>query len=93
MNKIRHTLLSMAYQESRPKIWAKPVGFHFFTFEESTGVWTNWFSSVDDKIMIFESHTKTSDEDFLCDLKTWEAYARISTDYSARADFRLRIFE
>lgn len=100
---IRETLISMGYREIEEGKWAKPVGYHLFTFEEAKSLWTNWCYGADEKIHIYESHPWLPDSAyhpnhkprepestrFIVDLKTWEAYTRISIPGTTTGQFHL----
>jgi hypothetical protein len=93
---IREALLSLNYREARPGKWAKPVGFHLFTFSEEFGVWRNWFKDAEGRISVWESHAKTPEfdgEQFSRELRTWEAYTKTSVYPSIEADFHLTAFD
>lgn len=92
----REALLSLAYREELPGRWAKPVGFHLFTYLEERDEWVNWFMDLQGKINTWESHTRTKEwtgEEFVANLRSWEAYTQISTHVSSAADFTLRAID
>jgi len=72
---IREKILSMSYREEKPGVWAKPVGYHLFSFDETKMEWTNWFKDVRDEISVFERKSIPI-QGFIEYLKMYEAFAR-----------------
>jgi len=86
MENFERDLVKMGYRSLKPKIWAKPVAFHLFLFEEEKLLWTNFFKGVDGQMLIWNTETyKEKDwevdgkEEFLLFLKYTEQYTRIDT--------------
>ena len=91
---LREALKAMGYHEARPKRWAKPVGFHLFTYSEEYGAWENWFLGADNdepKVWARKEFGPVEESgSFVTQIKDWEAYTRINIDVSARASFEGR---
>ncbi len=75
--KMREALISMCYREVKPGVWAKPVGFHLFTFEEDRNEWTNWYKAGTGEIDRYEAKEPDLEEGTAISfLKGYEAYTR-----------------
>lgn len=91
---LKLALSAMGYRDMGAGRWAKPVGYHLFTFEMDRMQWANWFGDVSGQISVWESKLffKENASDFeksLDFLKGVEAYTRINIDASRRARFEL----
>ena len=69
----------MNYRETKHGRWAKPVGYHLFTFEEDRNEWTNWFKDPRGEMGRREVHqlknlTDDTKDYLLYMLKEWEAF-------------------
>jgi len=88
---IRQALQAMGYHEERDGIWLKPVGYHAFGYNESKKQWFNWFRDMQGEISLYESHILKDIYDPLSQLKSWEAYTRISVAAQSDSQFELRV--
>jgi hypothetical protein len=84
----------MGYREEKNGRWAKPVGFHLFTVDESSRRWSNWFLGVKDpRPALYDAHTLDADGPAaLRTLKTCEAFTRISVG-DGSSQFHLAAFD
>lgn len=87
----RECLIAMGYREEKSGIeWAKPVGYHLFTYSEKLQVWDNWFRKLDGNVACWDSKELLLDDpNFLTTLKEFEAYTRINVAASAQSNFEL----
>ena len=86
---IREALKAMHYRESRPGCWTKPFGFHLFTYNEEREAWENWYLPGNSETpAVFDRKFFEADRDnFVQQIKHWEAYARTDIFVSSRASF------
>lgn len=90
MNNIIKDLISMGYREVVTNFYAKPVGFHFLTFEIDKLLFTNWFKGKDNSTHIWNSDTYTDEEtdgEFLGWIKSVEMYTRINAGDISNYEF------
>jgi hypothetical protein len=89
--KLKIALLSMGYRCIGSHKWAKPVGFHVFTYEEDREEWTNWFFGKDQNIHRWDAKTLSDNVEkrgsYVSQLKEIEAYSKINTYASATSKF------
>lgn len=75
----------MGYRELKQGVWAKPVAFHLFLFEEDKMLWTNFFKTPDKNSICIWNSEEYKEKDwevdgepnFLLFLKYTEQYTRI----------------
>jgi hypothetical protein len=80
-------LTSLGYKEAERGKWLKPVGLHLFSFEIELNLWTNWFMSMQDEILIYDSKEYSDFEDFYSWVIRQEAWTRINIGKGG--DFRV----
>lgn len=69
----------MGYRENQKEKWLKPVGYHLFSFEESTKNWCNWFQGRTE-ILLWDQFTfEGADDEFLDFLKQTEANTKTNS--------------
>lgn len=71
----------MNYREVEPGQWLKPVGYGLFTFIEKKNLWECWYKGMTGDIGLYQSEVFTPTvpaKDFLVELKTIEAFARVN---------------
>ena len=73
--------------------WAKPVGYHLFTYKPSTKKWANWFEGSKNPLCWNSATFEDSGEEdsFLNFLKQCECETRISTLKKSNFHFLTRV--
>jgi hypothetical protein len=103
LDEVRLALLAMGYRKARPSKWAKPVGYHLFTFNEEKMEWANWFRSMDGQILAYERRHFPASADYdpgrhirhltpLRRLKECEAWSRTDVASESGSEFQLSSF-
>lgn len=94
MRELHQALSAMGYREVSEGKWAKPVGFHLFTFNEKTDTWQNWYKCVSGSIEPYISQGIARDDALSYEalvqvIANFEAYTRISVGGHKPTDFYL----
>lgn len=90
---IREALIAMGYKEVAARKWMKPMGYQLFSYNEDNNNWTNWFTSVKDEIVAWDSHSFDSQYNPLSQIKDWESYTRHDLVCNSNSTFELRAID
>lgn len=73
-------VLSLGYREIKINKFAKPVGKSLFTIELDNLLWSNWFESVNQQLLLFDSvnYDEQTHTNFLNFILECETYTRIN---------------
>ena len=89
-HKDKEALISMGYRELQAGIWAKPIGWMLFTYDDDTKIIANCFKGADDKMHSYDSKVyKTEPEQGLLGfIKLFEGYARTDVNVHQNSEYQ-----
>lgn len=79
----RKALASMGYSEGDNGQWFKPVGYHLFTYEETTRTWSNWFPGNGGSPIKWSQANLAAGRSLLAALKEWESHAQTTGSHQS----------